>query len=84
MPDVLESPSGRLEMKMPASTGTPTPPPPSSDMPSTIDSGTPSSRAPMAIAVPLPGCSSSDACIASERLRWRAPPCWFTARFAAT
>ncbi|WP_202977729.1 hypothetical protein [Nocardioides daphniae] len=60
-------------MKIAASTGTPTPLPPSSDSPSTTDSGTPSRRAPIAIAAPDPWRSDSDGCWSCERLRWAAP-----------
>ena len=56
MPAALDRPSGMLEMTIAASTATPTPWPPSSDSPSTIDSGMPSSSAPTAMAVPLPDC----------------------------
>ena len=82
-PAELDSPSGRFEIAIAASTGTPTPPPPRSERPSTIDSGTPSSSAPTAIAVPLPAMSSSDICSSPSLLR-RAAPRRFSATFAAT
>ncbi len=50
-----------------------TTPPFSIDRPITIDSGMPSSRAPTAIARPLPLSSASDGCWSPERLRCFAP-----------
>ena len=77
MPAALDSPSGTFEMNTAATTDTLTAPPPSNPMPMTTDSGMPSSRAPIAIAVPLPCCSSSDGWaapgFAPERFRCRAP-----------
>src|SRR3954471_10885941 len=48
-----------------------------------MDSGTPSSSAPIAIAVPLPACSLSEGCWSSERFRCRAP-CRASATLATT
>ncbi len=72
MPATLESPSGTFEMTTAASMVTPIPPPPSSETPSTTDSGTPSSSAPTAMAVPLPAWSCSVGWLLL-RLRCRAP-----------
>ena len=72
MPALLDSPSGRLDSTIASSTGTPMPPV-VSERPSTVDSGTPSSSAPTAMAVPLPACSSSLGCSSPARLRCRAP-----------
>src|SRR4051812_27229031 len=82
MPAALDSPSGTLEMKTAASTDRLTEPPDTRLSPRTTDSGTPSSRAPMAMAEPLPACSCSDGWRSPDRFRIRAPR-RARARFAA-
>src|SRR5699024_8790899 len=72
-PALLERPSGTLEMNTAANIGTLSPGPARTLSPSTMDSGTPSSSAPMAIAPPLPLCSCSEVCWSPERLRCPAP-----------
>src|SRR4051812_41390693 len=82
MPAELDRPSGTLDTKIATTATQLTAPPASIDVPMTIDSGIPSSSAPTAMAVPLPGCSSSDACCFPDRLRWSAPK-WDSDQLAA-
>src|SRR4051794_17419003 len=70
MPDALDRPSGMFDRKIAITAVRLTPAPPSRLTPITTDSGTPSSNAPSAIAVPL---SASDGCCSPDRLRCFAP-----------
>ena len=73
IPAELESPSGTFDRNTAATVTMLTAPPAIMLTPIAIDSGIPSSRAPTAIASPLPGCSDSDACWVPDRFLCRAP-----------
>src|SRR3954462_10608211 len=73
IPAELESPSGTFERKTAATVTRLTAPPEIMLTPMAIDSGIPSSKAPTAIANPLPSLSCSDGCWSPERLRCFAP-----------
>ncbi|QCR22091.1 hypothetical protein C1N53_06880 [Pontibacter sp. SGAir0037] len=73
MPEALESPSGRFDSPTAITVTTLTAPPLMKPMPSTIDSGIPSTKAPTARASPLPASSCSEGCRPPDRFRCFAP-----------